>query len=57
MSKPKTTMQTSENTAPPSAATPANSLDGFTNQELWDELKRRGAQIINGELAIVTKLC
>ena len=57
MSKPKTTMQTSEKPTPPPAATLAKSLDGFTNQELWDELKRRGAQIINGELAIVTKLC
>lgn len=27
-------------------------FDGVTDQELWDELKRRGASIVNGKLMI-----
>lgn len=32
------------------------SLDSFTDQELWDELKRRGARIIDGKLVIVKEV-
>lgn len=31
-------------------------IDSFSTQELWDELKRRGAVIENNQLVIVTKV-
>lgn len=34
-----------------------NVLDRFSSQQLWDELKKRGAQIMDGEIVIVNKLC
>ena len=34
-----------------------NVLERFSSQQLWEELKRRGAQIVDGELVIITKLC
>lgn len=33
-----------------------NILSKFTAQELWDELKRRGARVVDGELVIIQKL-
>lgn len=32
------------------------SLSGFSTQELWGELKRRGAKVVDGRLVIITEL-
>ena len=49
---PKSNANDKESIAP--AFTPVNlSMDCFSEQELWDELKRRGATIKDGKLMIV----
>ena len=42
--------------APKETVIPACSIEEFSSQELWDELKRRGWEASNGELTRITRM-